>query len=243
MNRFLGLGLVLIHITSWSQNFEELCKQRVEYQETPGIAAVIFENGQRQFISYGLSNVESQDEVTPKTLFEIGSITKTFTSSMLSYFVKKNELDLNDPVQKHLPSSILLPQKNGKSITLLHLATQHAGLPRMPGNFSPADQANPYIDYTEKELTAYLNNCELKYEPGTTYEYSNLGMGTLGYLLTQKKNKPYSELVKETLLSPLQMNQTFISGQEKSKYLAVGYKESNPAKAWTWSNESALLHN
>jgi len=173
-------------------------------------------------------------------LFEIGSITKTFTCSVLSYLVQKNELALNDAAQKHLPSSISLPEKNGKSIMLLHLATQHSGLSRMPGNFSPVDQSNPYIDYTEKELTAYLNNCELKHEPGTTYEYSNLGMGLLGFILTQVKNKPYSELIKEFILSPLGMNQTFISGQTNSKLLATGYRETTPVKAWTWNNQSVL---
>src|SRR6185369_1698967 len=99
---------------------------------------------------------------------------------------------------------------------------------------------NPYIDYTEKELTSFLNNCELKYEPGTTYEYSNLGMGLLGFILTQVKNKPYPELVKEVILSPLGMNQTFISGMAKSKLLATGYRDANPMKAWTWNNQSVL---
>src|SRR6478735_9050494 len=194
MKKLIWFCFILIPFSSWSQSLEELCKQRVDAAETPGIAVAIIEDGKSKFINYGQSNVVTQEQVTSKTLFEIGSVTKTFTCSILSYLVQKKELSLNDRAQKHLPSSIQLPEKNGKSITLLHLASAHSGLPRMPGNFYPADQANPYIDYTEKELTSFLNNCELKNEPGTTYEYSNLGMGLLGFILTQVKNKPYSDL-------------------------------------------------
>ncbi len=203
MKKTLPFFFTLIPISIWAQSIEEQCKQRVDWEETPGIAVAIIEDGKSKFFSYGYSNLEKHDPVTSKTIFEIGSITKVFTCSVLSYLVQKNELVLNDAAQKHLPASISLPEKNGKAITLLHLATAHSGLARMPGNFSPADQANPYIDYTEKELTAYLNNCELKYEPGATYEYSNLGMGFLGFILTQEKNKPYSELIKEVHSLPI----------------------------------------
>jgi D-alanyl-D-alanine-carboxypeptidase/D-alanyl-D-alanine-endopeptidase len=240
MKNLLSLWLALMPLCSWAQSLEELTKQRVDYKETPGIAVAIIEDGKSIFLSYGQSNLSTHDPVTSKTLFEIGSITQTFTCSVLSYLVQKKELALSDPAQKHLPSAISLPEKNGKSITLLHLATQHSGLPRMPGNFSPADQLNPFIDYTEKELTAYLNNCELKNEPGTTYEYSNLGMGLLGFILTQEKNKPYSELIKEVILSPLGMSQTSISGLGNNKLLATGYRDTSPMKAWTWNNQSVL---
>ena len=240
MKNFFCVCIIAMPLSISAQSLDELCRQRVDFKETPGIAVVIIEDGKSKFFSYGQSNIATNDPVTSKTLFEIGSITKTFTCSILSYLVQKNELALNDRVQKHLPSSILLPEKNGKSVTLFDLATQHSGLPRMPGNFSPADQSNPFIDYTEKELTAYLNNCELKNEPGTTYEYSNLGMGLLGFILTQEKNKPYSELIKEVILSPLEMNQTFISGQKSTKLLAIGYRETTPVKPWTWANQSVL---
>src|SRR6185369_3862692 len=227
MRRLVVFWFALIPLSSWAQSLEELCKQRVDSEETPGIAVAIIEDGKTKFINYGQSNLSTHEPVTSKTLFEIGSVTKTFTCSIFAYLIQKKELNLNDRAQNHLPSSIQLPEKKGKAITLLHLASAHSGLPRMPGNFYPADQSNPYIDYTEKELTSFLNNCELKNEPGTTYEYSNLGMGLLGFILTQVKSKPYPELVKEVILSPLGMNQTFISGMAKSKLLATGYRDAN----------------
>ncbi len=233
-------SLALMPILLSAQGIEDLGKQRVELEETPGIAIAWIENGQAHFFSFGLSNISSKEQVTSKTLFEIGSITKTFTCSLLSYMVLQKEVALADRAQHYLPTAIILPQKNGKQITLLNLATARSGLPRLPGNLSPADPNNPYLDYTEKELTNFLNNCELKNEPGAVYEYSNLGMGLLGFILTHKKGEPYSQLIKEIILKPLEMNQTYISGETKSKLLATGYMDKNPVNAWTWNNQSAL---
>jgi serine-type D-Ala-D-Ala carboxypeptidase/endopeptidase len=236
-----SIGLAVLPFIMFAQTIEELGKQRVEFDEIPGIAVGYFENGQSHYFSSGFADISSKELVTSKTIFEIGSITKTFTCSVLSYMVQQRELSLNDKAQQYLPPSIILPERNGKAITLFHLATAHSGLPRMPGNFSPEDPENPYIDYTEKELTAYLNNCELNSEPGSKYEYSNLGMGLLGFILTQKRNEPYAQLIKQTILKPLAMNQTFISGETKSKLLATGYVDKNPKKAWTWSNQSVII--
>jgi len=240
MKIIASIGLAFLPMLIFAQALEELGKQRVEFEETPGIAIAWVEDGQSHFFSWGFADISHQELVTSKTLFEIGSITKTFTCSTLSYLVLQHELALTDQAQLYLPGTIQLPEKNGKSILLLHLATARSGLPRLPGNLNPADPTNPYVDYTEKELTAYLNNCELPSEPGSKYEYSNLGMGLLGFLLTHKKNETYSQLIKEVILKPLGMNQTFISGEIKSKLLATGYVDKNPVRAWTWSSQSVI---
>ncbi|MBS1553815.1 MAG: serine hydrolase [Bacteroidetes bacterium] len=233
-------ALMVITVNSFSQTFEELCKQRAELEETPGIAVAIYENGKTTYLTFGLANIETNEAVTSKTLFEIGSITKTFTCTAFANAVVKNEMGLEDNAQNYLPANVILPQKNGKQITLLHLASARSGLPRMPGNFSPADPRNPYVDYTEKELFNYLSNVELNAEPGAQYEYSNLGMGLLGYITAKKKGVSYSKLIKETILSPLDMKQTFISGERTDKLLAAGYTDKTNMKAWTWTDQSVL---
>lgn len=233
-------ALMVITVNLFSQTFEELCKQRVELEETPGIAVAIYENGKTTYLTFGLANIETKEAVTSKTLFEIGSITKTFTCTALANAVVKNEMSLGDNAQNYLPANVILPQKNGKQITLLHLASAHSGLPRMPGNFSPADPRNPYVDYTEKELFNYLSNVELNADPGAQYEYSNLGMGLLGYIIAKKRGVPYSKVIKETILLPLDMKQTFISGERIEKLLAAGYTDKSKMSAWTWSDQSVL---
>ncbi|MBS1487559.1 MAG: serine hydrolase [Bacteroidetes bacterium] len=242
MKRVNILLITLLALPAAGQSLEELCRLRVEAGETPGIAVGVFENGKSRYVTWGEASITTREPVTSKTLFEIGSVTKIFTTSTLAYLVGEKKLALDDPAQNYLPSSITLPDRNGKQITLLHLASARSGLPRMPSNFAPADAANPYIDYTEKELAAYLNKCELNSDPGRQYEYSNLGMGLLGFILAANQHTTYSKLITKTILSLLHMDATFISGERKGdKLLATGYNDSQSVPAWTWTDQSVLV--
>ena len=81
------------------------------------------------------------------TVFEIGSITKVFTSLILADMAVRGEVKLDDPVAKFLPPTVKVPERDGRKITLLDLSNQVSGLPRMPDNFKPADMGDPYVDY------------------------------------------------------------------------------------------------
>jgi serine-type D-Ala-D-Ala carboxypeptidase/endopeptidase len=232
---FIASGFI-----STAQTIDEKIKQRVEFEETPGIVVGIFENGKTQYYSFGVANLDTKETVTPKTLFEIGSITKTFTCSMAAILSEKKKLNFSDPAQKYLPAKTILPERNGKVITIEHLATAHSGLPRMPANIRPQDPANPYIDYREEELSYFISKYELTRDPGSEYEYSNLGMGLLGFILTGIEVKPYSKLLEELITKPLGMDHTFISGMRIEKPLASGYADKTPMKAWTWDDQSVI---
>src|SRR3989442_13682352 len=94
-------------------------------------------------------------------VFEIGSITKVFTASTLADMVTRGEARLDDPVAKDLPSSGHVPSRHGRQITLLDLAAQSSGLPRMPANFAPRDSMNPYADYSVQQMYAFLAGDQL----------------------------------------------------------------------------------
>src|SRR5204862_268966 len=111
------------------------------------------------------------------TLFEIGSMTKTFTATNLADMVARGEVRLDDPVAKYLPDSAHVPSRNGKQITLVDLAIQSSGLPRLPSNLAPRDPGNPYADYSVQQLYAFLAAYQLTRDIGATSEYSNLGVG------------------------------------------------------------------
>ena len=81
------------------------------------------------------------------TVFEIGSITKVFTSLVLADMVVRGEVRLDDPVAKFLPKTVRVPGRDGREITLLDLSNQVSGLPRLPDNLKPADPGDPYADY------------------------------------------------------------------------------------------------
>ncbi len=158
------------------------------------------------------------------TVFEIGSITKVFTSLLLADMVERGEVTLDTPVAKLLPETVKLPVRNGKQITLLDLSMQVSGLPRMPGNFKPANPANPYADYDAAKMFAFLSGYTLTRDIGEKYEYSNLGVGLLGEALARRAGMSYEALVKKRILAPLGMTSTsIVLTPERRARLALGH--------------------
>jgi serine-type D-Ala-D-Ala carboxypeptidase/endopeptidase len=160
------------------------------------------------------------------TVFEIGSITKTFTDLLLEDCVERGEMNLNDRVAKYVPASVKMPSRNGKEITLLELATHTSGLPLDIKNVASPNPHNPF-DYTPEQLYAFLSDCPLDSDPGTRFEYSNLGMGLLGHVLTLVEKTNYESLVIDRICRPLQMNDTCATlSPELKARLAIGHDAS-----------------
>jgi D-alanyl-D-alanine-carboxypeptidase/D-alanyl-D-alanine-endopeptidase len=161
------------------------------------------------------------------TLFEIGSITKTFTGILLGEMVERGEVRLEDPLQDLLPKGTIVPARNGRAIRLIDLATHASGLPRMPDNFAPADPRNPYADYTDERLYAFLRGHQLTRDIGEQVEYSNLGAGLLAHALTVRAGTSYEALVGERILQPLGMTSTrVVLRPEDRTRLAPGHSAS-----------------
>lgn len=169
------------------------------------------------------------------TVFEIGSLTKTFTATLLAQDVAAGRLKLDTPVASLL-GGWTLPSRNGKPITLLDLADQHSGLPRLPGNLAPADAANPYADYDAAKLKAFLAGYALPRDPGASYEYSNLGFGLLGFALAQHAHASYPAFLESRLLRPLGMRMSATTPSDAMRaHLAPGHGEDGkPAKKWNF---------
>ena len=182
---------------------QRIVKERLGASPSHGIVVGLLDaDGRRRVVAVS---------VPADRVFEIGSITKTFTGSILATMVTDGSVRLDDPVAKYLPASVRVPARNGHQITLLDLATQSSGLPRLPSNMAPRDQANPYADYSVAQMYAFLSSYELPRDPGETYEYSNLGVGLLGHALALKAGVSYEELVRRRVLAPLGMRETAIT--------------------------------
>ena len=190
------------------------------------VAGLIGPQGSR-VVSYGQLDPKIPGTPGPDTVYEIGSITKVFSSLLLTDMVKRGEVALDDPVSKYLPKSVKMPSRNGKEITLVDLATHTSGLPRLPSNLNPKNPENPYADYTVEDLYAFLSGYQLTRDPGSRYEYSNLGGGLLGHVLALRAGKDYETLLRERVLAPLHMNSTGIhlTADERAR-LAPGHTES-----------------
>jgi serine-type D-Ala-D-Ala carboxypeptidase/endopeptidase len=188
-----------------------ILQERVDGKRSAGIVVGLLEpDGRTRVIGY---NERSHGEPVfdARTVFEIGSITKVFTASILADMVAKGEVKLDDPVAKFLPAAVTMPSRNGRQITLEDLATQTSGLPRMPTNFAPKDPANPYADYTADLLFAFLSSYTLTRDIGEQYEYSNLGVGLLGEALSRRAGVSYEKLVTERILKPLGMTSSAVT--------------------------------
>jgi hypothetical protein len=122
---------------------------------------------------------------------EIGSISKVFTCTVLADMVLNGEVKLDDPAETYLPAEVKVPSRNDTKITLEHLATHTSALARMPTNFRPADPGNPYADYTVENMYEFVSGYTLGRDIGERYEYSNLGMGLLGHILSLKAGMDY----------------------------------------------------
>jgi D-alanyl-D-alanine-carboxypeptidase/D-alanyl-D-alanine-endopeptidase len=168
------------------------------------------------------------------SVFEIGSITKVFTSVLLADMVERGEVTLDTPVQKLLPAAVRMPRRNGREITLIDLATHSSGLPRLPNNMAPSNPLDPYSDYGAERLYAFLNSYELTRDIGATFEYSNLGAGLLGHALERRAGKPYKTLVTERILRPLGMTRTSFTPDDWMKaHLARGHDAAGrPVPGW-----------
>lgn len=167
----------------------------VERGVAVGLVVGVLEGGEGRCLAYGETVLGSGKAPDEDTVYEIGSITKVFTALLLADAVERGAVSLDDPVQKYLPAGVILPVK-GAPITLAHLASHTSGLPRLPPNLKPADDANPYADYSVDDLYASLRALRLESAPGR-YEYSNYGAGLLGHVLALQAGRPYEELLVE----------------------------------------------
>ena len=210
-----------------------------------GIVVGIVDAHGRRFVSYGSFSVKDPRPVGNDTVFEIGSTTKVFTSTILADMVQRGEVSLDDPVAKYLPADVKMPQRGGKQITLIDLATHTSGLPRMPSNFAPKDNENPYADYTVANLFQFLSTYELKRDIGSQFEYSNMGVGLLGQALARRAGMDYEALVRARVTGPLKMENTRIAlSPEMKSRLAQGHNEARqPTANWdlpTFAGAGAL---
>lgn len=203
-----------------------IIKQRVDEKRSAGIVVGILDpDGKTRVIAYGDPG-PGQPPLDGNSVFEIGSITKVFTGILLADLVQEGKVGLDDPVQKYLPATVKVPSRNGKAITLRSLSEQNSGLSRMPNNFRPADQSNPYADYSVQQMYDFLSGYTLQRDPGEKFEYSNLGVGLLGHVLSLAAGKSYEELQRERIWAPLGMENTAITFTPWMKgHLAVGHDE------------------
>ncbi len=172
-----------------------------------GMTIGVVHHGAMRIVGYGDSGAGVP---TADTIYEIGSISKVFTSLLLADAVVRGAVKLDQSASELLPAGVTMPSREGESITLQHLATHVSGLPPLPSNMPLGDLDNPYADYTEALLYKFLSAHTLRRLPGKRSEYSNLAVGLLGNLLARQAQVSYDELLANRIAKPLAMTETTI---------------------------------
>ena len=238
---FLTFGFLLLAQALPAQSLPSdseirgILSDRVSKQkQSVGIVAGVIGPEGRRVVSFGGLDLGNPHVLNGDTIFEIGSITKVFTSLLLSDMVQHGEVALTDPVSKYLPAGVKMPERNGRQITLLDLATHTSGLPRLPTNLKPKDPANPYAEYTVAQLYEFLSSYQLTRDIGSQYEYSNLGGGLLGHVLSLRAGMDYAALIINRVTGPLGMKDTSISlSPEMGARMATGHDNNlNAVDNW-----------
>ena len=178
----------------------------------PGMAIAVTINGKNYFYNYGVTSKETQQRVTNKTLFEIGSFSKTFTATLASYAQVSGNLSLSDSPSKYFP---FLRGSSFDNISLVNLGTHTAGgLPlQVPDNIDNTDQ-----------LMDYFKHWEPTHAAGTFRKYSNLSIGLLGMIAAKSMNVSYEDALEKKMFPELGMTHSYINvPADQMKDYAQGY--------------------
>ncbi len=220
--------------TASDADIRKILADRIDvHRQAVGIVVGVVDANGRRIVVYGKRAASDPRLPDGDTVFEIGSMTKVFTSILLADAVERKEVALTDPVAKYLPATVTVPQR-GRAITLEDLASHRSGLPRMPSNFAPQDASNPYADYSVEQMYQFLSAHQLTRDVGAQYQYSNYGAGLLGHVLARRAGMDYEALVKARITGPLGMRDTSITlTPEMKARLASGHTSSlEPARNW-----------
>ncbi|WP_349746453.1 class C beta-lactamase [Pseudomonas frederiksbergensis] len=206
------------------ERIETIVKAAVEpvmqQQKIPGLAVAITVHGQPHYFNYGVASKENGKAVTENTLFEIGSVSKTFTATLAAYAQASGKLSLSDNASQVLPA---LRGSAFDNISVLQLGTYTAG--GLPLQFpSEADR--------QEKMLGYFKQWKPTYAAGTHRQYSNPSLGLFGYLAAQSMGVPFDELMAKTLLPKLGLKHSYLKvPQDQMALYAQGYsKDDKPVR-------------
>lgn len=188
-----------------------------DFPNNTQLSIAIIQNGKTNY--YGIIKlndtiklIENQSKV-----FEIGSITKVFTSTVLASLVEEGKVKLTDQINSCYPFSF----KDNIKLNFIELANHTSGLPRLPENLDLSNETNPYKNYGKTQIEEYLKNF-LKPDNAKTYSYSNLGAGLLGYTLGLSQKTSFEKLLQNKVFDKYKMKNSFVSSQNLNDKLVKG---------------------
>jgi D-alanyl-D-alanine-carboxypeptidase/D-alanyl-D-alanine-endopeptidase len=207
----------------------------------PGAMVGIYHEGELSFHPIGTLNFDAEQAPDESTIYEIGSIGKVFTGVFFADAIRRGEVTRNTKLQELVPEGVeVIKGGKGTEIELWHLTTHTSGWSTVPYNLAPSDPDQPFNRYTEELLYAAHASMPLNREPGSGFEYSNFGVGTLGTVLARNAGSSYEQLVQERVLTPLGISDFALTlDEEQLKRLAPATNGGLNVKPWGNDNPLA----
>jgi len=201
-----------------------------DFPNNTQLSIAVIQNGKTNY--YGI--IKQNDTIEPienqTKVFEIGSITKVFTSTVLASLLEEGKINLTDDINSYYD----FPFKDNIKLNFKELANHTSGLPRLPENMDLSDETNPYKNYGKTQIENYLKNF-LKLDNPKTYSYSNLGAGLLGYTLGLSQKTSFEELLQKKVFDKYKMKNSFVNSQKLNDKLVKGQNPNGEITSnWDW---------
>jgi len=198
----------------------------------PGAVVGVSLHGRRYFFHYGKAT-DAGAPFTPDTVVEIGSNTKTFTTTLFALALANGQMQAGESIQKHMPDNMKL-EPVAQRVTPLQLASFQSGMPDDPTNLPTQLEMRGIEHYTTQDFLNWVAHWKPAVPPPAPYKYSNAGIGLLGYLVMDATGKSWEEEVNTTILTPLGMHDTALRlNAEQTQRLARGHL-TNGRDAPSW---------
>ncbi len=212
-------------------------KKRIEHDRTGACLAValIAEDVQHTVVC-----ADQARNIDEHTVFEIGSITKTMTGTMLASVLADTTISLDAGIATYLPAETKVPNFEGAPILIRHLVTHTSGLPALPARLEVPDIADPYAKATEQMLFDSLQDVQLAQAPGTKWSYSNFGFMLLSTIVARTSEQDFESLMRQRLFEPLGMKHAYLSARPSGAQVAEGHLGTGePTSPWHVTNNLA----
>lgn len=221
-------------VTPLDKKVDSILQPFIMQLNTVGVSIAVLKGGKVYYYGYGETAKGSRQVPSQNTIFEIGSISKTFTATLLADAVNKGKISLDDPLNKYLPDSIPPIEYEGVPVTIRSMINHSSGIPRMPDNYD-FNGADPYKEYDDSKMFSFYKHFTPTRKVGDKYEYSNLAVGTIGVILERINKDNYEDMLFKTITQPLGMHDTreYLRAQDSARF-AKGYDDGQYAAPWNF---------
>src|SRR5690554_1897516 len=214
--------------------------QRLSGDRTGACMAVAVIDGARVARAFRCADPADAGRIGPDSAFEIGSVSKTMTATLLADLIVRGKASLDDPLADYLPEGTAVPDFEGQPILLRHVVTHTSGLPALPPGVAVTSLADPYAGMTVQAVLDSLGRAELSQAPGTGFEYSNFASMLLSYAVAQRAGMDFETLLRQRLFAPLGMEHAYVNEAPDGVRAATGHLPNGAvAPPWNFATDLA----